>query len=73
MRITERDTSKIIDRSRLKSGEVFYFEGNYYMATDILSCFDGEYSYDAINLADGVFVYIGDEEVYQVDYDFIIK
>lgn len=73
MKITERDTSKIIDRSHIKNGEVFYFEGEYYMAMETLSCFNGEYTYDAINLRSGVCVWIGDEEVYQVDYEFIIK
>lgn len=73
MRIKFESEKQIINRSNLKSGDVFYYNEGVYMAIDIIDQYDGEYIYDSVNLINGVACYLGDELVYLVDYDFIIK
>lgn len=70
MKITIGNSKQIIDRSELENGEIFYYEGEYYMA---ICTTDYGFIYDSINLSNGKPVYIGDEEVYCIEYEFIIK
>lgn len=69
MKITG-NSKQITNRQNLTSGDVFYYNNEFYMA---ISAMDYGFIYDSIKLSNGESVYVGDEEVYCVDYDFIIK
>lgn len=71
MKITIGNSKQITSRQNLNSGDIFYYNNEFYMATCIID-YDNTY-YDSINLSNGEPVYIGYEEVYCVDYEFIIK
>lgn len=71
MKITIGNSKQITGRQNLNSGDIFYYNNEFYMAIYIID-YDNTY-YDSINLSNGEPVYIGYEEVYCVDYEFIIK
>ena len=73
MRIKFESGKQIVNRNNLKSGDVFYYNEGVYMAIDIIGQYDEGYTYDSVNLMNGVACYLGDELVYLIDYDFIIK
>ena len=73
MKITVKKSKQIVSRQELDSGDVFYYDGCFYMAIDVIELCDQDYTYDSINLLNGKPIYIGDEEVYQIDYEFIVK
>lgn len=71
MKITIGNSKQITSRINLNSGDVFYYNNEFYMAICIID-YDNTY-YDSINLSNGEPIYIGYEEVYCVDYEFIVK
>lgn len=70
MKITIGNSKQITSRQNLHSGDVFYYNNEFYM---VICTTDYGFIYDSINLSNGQPVYIGDEEVYYVEYEFIIK
>lgn len=73
MKITIGNSKQITSRQNLNSGDVFYYNDRLYIAINTIDYDDDGYTYDSVNLSNGEPVYIGDEEVYCVDYEFIVK
>ena len=73
MKITIRNSKQITSRQNLNSGDVFYYDDRLCIAINTIDYDNDGYTYDSVNLSNGEPIYIGDEEVYRVDYDFIIK
>lgn len=74
MKITIGNSKQITSRTNLNSGDIFYYNNEFYIAIYTLAYDDGSYTYyDSINLSNGEPVYIGYEEVYCIDYEFIVK